>query len=86
MDNEIADVERKLPSLDWDTASGVEWKAYEDKLDAVVCAAVGICVLEGRAAPFGDEDSAIWVPTPGCAKPTRTSGTIGIRSGVLKGN
>ncbi len=37
-------------------------KAFEDKLDAVVCAAVGIAALEGRATAHGDEDSAIWVP------------------------
>lgn len=37
-------------------------KAFEDALDAVVCAWVGICALEGRAVPFGDENSAIWVP------------------------
>ncbi|GAC1343667.1 MAG: DUF429 domain-containing protein [Acetobacteraceae bacterium] len=37
-------------------------KAYEDQLDAVVCAWVGICALEGTAEPFGDTVSAIWVP------------------------
>ena len=39
-------------------------KAFEDTLDAVVCAWVGICALEGRAEPFGDGASAIWVPIP----------------------
>jgi predicted RNase H-like nuclease len=39
-------------------------KAFEDALDAVICAWVGICVLEGRAVAFGDEDSAIWIPEP----------------------
>lgn len=39
-------------------------KAFEDALDAVVCAWVGICALEGRAVPYGDADSAIWIPTP----------------------
>lgn len=37
-------------------------KAAEDVLDAIVCAWVGICVLEERAIPFGDATSAIWVP------------------------
>lgn len=37
-------------------------KAFEDQLDAVVCAWVGICVLEGRARPFGNADAAIWIP------------------------
>ena len=38
-------------------------KAFEDELDAVVCAWVGIRVLEGKAVPFGDAASAIWIPT-----------------------
>lgn len=71
MDNEIMGVERALPPLEWETASGSDWKAYEDMLDAVICAAVGICVLEGRAVPFGDASSAIWIPKPGSAKPAR---------------
>ena len=38
-------------------------KRYEVALDALVCAWVGACYLEGRAEPFGDADAAIWVPT-----------------------
>ena len=41
---------------------GWRLKAYEDKLDAVVCAAVAIAALHGKAEPYGDEDAAIWVP------------------------
>lgn len=37
-------------------------KRAEDALDAVVCAWVGICFLEGCAEPFGDDSAAIWVP------------------------
>lgn len=37
-------------------------KAFEDMLDAVICAWVGICVFEGAAVPFGDDTSAIWIP------------------------
>lgn len=48
-----------LPSLG---ARGYELKAFEDTLDAVVCAWVGSCVMDGRARAFGDELSAIWVP------------------------
>jgi predicted RNase H-like nuclease len=40
-----------------------ELKAYEDQLDAIISAFVGACVLEGRAEAFGNDDSAIWVPT-----------------------
>ncbi|WP_413711668.1 DUF429 domain-containing protein [Rhizobium sp. Rhizsp82] len=48
-----------LPSAD---APVYALKAFEDALDAVVCAWVGACVLDGRARPYGDETSAIWVP------------------------
>ncbi len=44
------------------SASGRELKAYEDMLDAIVCVCSGICALEGRAVPYGDKTSAIWVP------------------------
>ena len=37
-------------------------KEAEDALDAAVCAWVGVCYLEGRAEPFGDETAAIWIP------------------------
>lgn len=45
-------------------ARGYEMKAFEDMLDAVVCAWVGACVLEGKARAHGDSVSAIWVPMP----------------------
>ena len=61
LEGEIAGVATALPRPDLD-ASGVDVKAYEDALDAVVCAWVGICALDGRATPFGDENSAIWIP------------------------
>lgn len=41
---------------------GRELKAYEDRLDAVVCAYVAIAALNGEARAYGDEVSAIWVP------------------------
>lgn len=37
-------------------------KGFEDALDAVICAWVGICALDGNAEPFGDRESAIWIP------------------------
>ncbi|MCM2500652.1 DUF429 domain-containing protein [Neorhizobium galegae] len=43
---------------------GHELEAFEDMLDAVVCAWIGACVLDGRARAYGDEASAIWVPRP----------------------
>src|SRR5262245_36753317 len=63
LDREIAGVRETMPTLG-DLPTGIELKAYEDALDAIVCAWVAICALEGRAAPFGDDASAIWIPLP----------------------
>ena len=38
-------------------------KRYEDALDALVCAWVGVEYLGGRTLPLGDGDAAIWCPT-----------------------
>jgi predicted RNase H-like nuclease len=38
-------------------------KAYEDALDALVCAWVGILYLQGDCRAFGDRNAAIWIPT-----------------------
>lgn len=38
-------------------------KRYEDALDALVCAWVGVEYLAGRAVPLGNDDAAIWCPT-----------------------
>jgi predicted RNase H-like nuclease len=46
------------------TAATFELKAFEDTLDAIVCAWVAVCTMEGRAKPYGDDDSAIWIPIP----------------------
>ena len=37
-------------------------KPYEDALDALICAWVGTCYIDGYAVPYGDENAAIWVP------------------------
>lgn len=63
LDVELSGVAAALPGLPMN-ARGADVKAYEDALDAVVCAWVAICALQGRASPFGDKDSAIWIPTP----------------------
>jgi len=56
-------------------ASGKVLKAFEDSLDAAICAWVGAQVLRGRARAFGDALGAIFVPhAPGSrplAAPTR---------------
>ena len=52
---------RRLPSRRPDVR-GWRLKAFEDRLDAVVCAAVAIAALDGRAVAYGDAEGAIWVP------------------------
>jgi len=37
-------------------------KRFEDALDALICAWVGIMYLAGRAQPYGDNTAAIWNP------------------------
>ena len=38
-------------------------KSAEDQLDALVCAWVGTCYLEGCVRGYGDAESVIWVPS-----------------------
>jgi predicted RNase H-like nuclease len=61
LERRIAGVAEALPPPPPD-ATGWRLKAYEDKLDAVVCCAVAIACLEGKAKAYGDENAAIWVP------------------------
>lgn len=42
-------------------------KRYEDALDALVCAWVGLRFAKGTAVSYGDESAAIWVPSPSAA-------------------
>jgi predicted RNase H-like nuclease len=51
----------ELPEPD-DLRSLSALKRYEDALDALVCAWVGVEYLAGRALPLGDADAAIWCP------------------------
>lgn len=55
------DLHLQVPSI---SAKLKEFKSFEDKLDAVVCAYVAIEFLEGKAKPYGDQDAAIWGPKP----------------------
>jgi predicted RNase H-like nuclease len=61
LERQILDVATTLVLPDRDVPA-VALKAFEDRLDAVVCAWVGACVLLGEAGPYGDEDAAIWIP------------------------
>jgi predicted RNase H-like nuclease len=52
-----------LPSIDYlSTVSSGALKAFEDGLDALICAIAGISYLAGNAIPYGDAESAIWLP------------------------
>ena len=70
LEAEISGVAARLPMPDR-SATGVQMKACEDMLDAIVCAWVGACALEGRAIPHGDDDSAIWIPRARLMEPAR---------------
>jgi hypothetical protein len=61
LDQRIEGVQAALPPPS-DDERGCRVKAYEDKLDGVVCAAAAIACLNGDGKAFGDEDAAIWVP------------------------
>jgi predicted RNase H-like nuclease len=78
LDAHIAGVAAKLP-VPASTDAGWRLKTFEDKLDAVVCAAVAIAAPNGEAVPIpdGDEEGAIWVPKsagPKGAEPFRREG------------
>ena len=51
----------KLPEADRVTSFS-RLKRYEDALDALVCAWVGMRHLQEQTRAYGDESSAIWVP------------------------
>jgi predicted RNase H-like nuclease len=63
LEDQIAGVKLALPDLNMN-ASGREIKAFEDKLDAIVCAWVAVRVLLGKASSYGNQHSAIWIPNP----------------------
>ena len=71
LESQIAGVAAALPQLELN-ASGLEVKSYEDALDAIVCTWVAACCLQGQATPYGDENSAIWIPSPRVTAPQRS--------------
>ncbi|AYV45178.1 DUF429 domain-containing protein [Caulobacter flavus] len=64
LDHEIAGTAAMLPLPALDSPA---WrlKAFEDALDAAVCAWIGACASAGGCSPFGDEIAAIWIPQEG---------------------
>lgn len=61
--NYIKDIPVRLPEVH-KCASLAYLKRYEDAIDALVCAWIGICFLEKEIESFGDMTAAIWVPAP----------------------
>ena len=62
--NEIAGVDRMLPPARqiFKLGKRTRLKNFEDALDAVVCAWIGVQILRRRAMAYGDRTGAIWVP------------------------
>lgn len=63
LDTHISGVSKELP-IPPKSSKIAQLKSFEDSLDAVICAWVAICALDGKAKLFGDADSAIWIPLP----------------------
>ena len=59
----IDNINLPLPSCS-QVSSFAALKRYEDALDALICAWVGIQYAEGRAVAHGDAHAAIWCPDP----------------------
>ena len=58
----IDGIQLPLPAPDDARLTLASLKPFEDAIDALVSAWVGLCYATGRAEPFGDETAAIWVP------------------------
>jgi predicted RNase H-like nuclease len=71
----ISGTREALPLPD-DNAPVIQLKSFEDRLDAVTCCWVAICALEGHSIPYGDENSAIWIPAASTPR-SRTSARTG---------
>jgi predicted RNase H-like nuclease len=59
--NKMSNILLTLPA-DGEVCQLSQLKRYEEALDALVCAWVGIECLQGGVRPCGDEAAAIWVP------------------------
>ncbi len=57
----MADIEVSIP-VSVESLSFNSLKRYEDALDALVAAWVGIQHIEKRSHAYGDQLTAIWVP------------------------
>lgn len=62
LSDEIAAIPLSIPA-DMIGRPFSHFKRFEDALDALICAWVGIEYLNGKATAYGDETAAIWVPS-----------------------
>lgn len=62
LEQQIASIALSLPAPQ-DVASLASLKPWEDALDALICAWVGMEHLQGRTRGLGDRTAAIWCPT-----------------------
>lgn len=60
LEERIAGTVTAMPKVH-SASPGIDMKACEDVLDAIVCAWVGAVALDGQAAAFGSGDAAIWI-------------------------
>ena len=58
---DLGDLSFALPRME-EVAALSQLKRFEDALDALTCAWVGKRHLLGQTTPYGDQDSAIWIP------------------------
>lgn len=63
LDHQIIGVREIVPLPPTDAPTRT-LKGVEDLIDSIICAWVGAEVLDGRAVPYGDDESAIWIPAP----------------------
>jgi len=68
---ELDGIALPLPTGRDEAQAAARLKRFEDALDALLCAWVGVAYLAGQAEPYGDADAAIWCPLPA---PRRGSG------------
>lgn len=59
----ILNVEDFLPLLDEEKEYRLwQLKAYEDMIDATICALTGVNYIVGNIKGYGEKDGTIWVP------------------------
>lgn len=61
LNEKFININLKIPASD-DFCSFADLKRYEDALDSLICAWVGVLYLEGSCIPYGDNKAAIWIP------------------------